>query len=87
MTRPRGYSLPARVALYRLATEGALTLKQLAPDLASSNGCAMRRALARLVRDRWLEVFGRSAAERLYTIHPRAAAAAATLAPFLKPSV
>ncbi len=41
---------------------------------------------SQFVQDRWLEVFGRSAAERLYMIHPRAAAAAATLAPFLKPS-
>lgn len=85
MTPRRGYSLCARLALYRLATEGALTLRQLAPDLASGDGCAMRRALARLVKDHWLQVFGRSARERLYCIHPRVADAATTLAPFLKP--
>lgn len=85
MTRKRGYSLPAKLALFRLATEGALTLKQLAPDLASPSGSAMRRALARLVRDHWLCVWGREPGKRLYTIHPRAVEAAATLAPFLKP--
>lgn len=81
----RRYSQPARRALYRLATEGALTLKQLAGDLASPMGCAMRRALARLVRDRWVEQFGREPSQRLYVIHPRASDAASTLAPFLKP--
>lgn len=81
----RGYSLPARRALFRLATEGALTLKQLAGDLASPTGSAMRRALARLVRDHWICVYGRAPSQRLYTIHPRAYSAAATLAPFLNP--
>lgn len=85
MTRSRRYSLPARLALYRLASEGALTLKQLAPDLASASGSAMRRALARLVRDHWICVWGREPEKRLYTLHPRAVEAAATLKPFLKP--
>ncbi|RIK65420.1 MAG: hypothetical protein DCC64_01930 [Planctomycetota bacterium] len=84
--RSRRYSLTARRALFRLATEGALTLKQLAgEDLASLTGSAMRRALARLVRDHWICVYGRKPGERLYTIHPRVYAAAAQMAPFLDP--